>query len=67
MDYNYTLRIDVDELNRFQNISKSEHIDIRIQAMSYMMYKIGKSDICNVHDNDLFSTQHPAGRSLVSA
>ena len=43
MDYNYTLRIDGEKpLYNFQNISKSDHVDIRIQAMSYMMYKIGK-------------------------
>ena len=43
MDYNYTLRIDSDdELNSFENISESGHVDVRIQAMSYLMYKIGK-------------------------
>ena len=49
MDYNYTLRIDGEKsLYNFQNISKSDHADIRIQAMSYVMYKIGKWHIYNL-------------------
>ena len=44
MDNNYTMGIDGDdELNKFDNISKSGHVDVRIQTTSYMMYKIGKS------------------------
>ena len=43
MDYNYTFRMDAEKpLNRFQNISKSELVDIKMQAMSHVMFKIGK-------------------------
>ena len=42
MDYNYTFPMDDNELNRFRNISKFEHVDIKMQAMSHVMFKIGK-------------------------
>ena len=42
MDYNDTFLVDGNEFNRFKNVSKAEDVDIKIQAMSYLMFKIGK-------------------------